>query len=178
MEKSSLKLAILMVIVALIVFGLEIIFPNGVFSAFYVLVVLISLWAEDDELLIGGVTGCFILILIGYIYTLNGFEVTSLINKSLSFVMVGITAFLGVQRKEIEQKLKRLNETLELRVLARIASSEQKSKRLEKQIDILQEFRKEKTDTAFQALDDIINNLKNLAVENTHDSVFDVSVKK
>lgn len=166
-----------MIIVALIVFGLEIIFPNGVFSAFYVLVVLISLWDEDEELLIGGVIGSLILILFGYIYTLNDFEITSLINKSLSFVMVGITAFLGVQRKEIEQKLKRLNETLEYRVLARIASSEQKSKRLEKQIEILQEFRKEKTDTAFQALDDIIHNLKTLAVENT-DSIFDISVKK
>ena len=167
-----------MTIVALIVFALEILFPNGVFSAFYVLVVLISLWAEDDELLIGGLAGSFILILIGYFYTLNSFDVTALINKSLSFIMVGITAFLGIQRKEVEQRLKQLNGTLELRVLARIASSENKSKRLEEQIEILKEFRKEKTDTAFQALDDIINNLKTLAVENTHDSVFNIPVKK
>ncbi len=178
MQKASIKLVILMIIVALIVFGLEIIFPNGVFSAFYILVVLISLWGEDDELLIGGVIGTFILILIGYFYTLNNFEITALINKSLSFVMVGITAFLGIQRKEVEVKLKRLNETLELRVLARIASSEHKSKRLEEQIKILTEFRKEKTDTAFQALDDIINNLKTLAVENTRDSFFEIPGKK
>jgi hypothetical protein len=177
MQKVSFKLATIMIIVALLVFSLEIIFPTGVFSAFYILVVLISLWGED-ELLIGGVIGSFILILIGYFYTLNNFEITSLINKSLSFVMVGITAFLGMQRKEVEVKLKRLNETLELRVLARIASSEHKAKRLEKQIEILQEFRKEKTDTAFQALDDIISNLKTLAVENTRDSFFEMPGKK
>lgn len=178
MHKSSWKLAIVMIMVALIVFGLEILFPNGVFSAFYILVILISLWSDDDELLIGGLIGSFALILIGYFYTLNNFELVCLVNKSLSFIMIGITAFLGIQRKEVEVKLKRLNETLELRVLARIASSEHKAKRLEKQIEILQEFRKEKTDTAFQALDDIINNLKTLAVENTRDSVFEMPVKK
>ena len=171
MEKKSIKLLIIMSIVALFVFGLELIFPNGVFSAFYVLIVLISLWSEDDELLIIGVCTSFVLILAGYMYSWHNFELTSLINKSLSFVMIGITAVLGNQRKEVEQTLKRLNETLEFRVLARIASSEQKAKRLEKQIEVLQEFRKAKTDTAFQALDDIISNLKALAVENNDNSI-------
>lgn len=178
MEKRSIKLLIIMALVALLVFGLEILFPNGVFSAFYILTVLISLWSDDDELLIIAVCTSFILILTGYVYYWHSFEITALINKSLSFVMIGITAILGSQRKEVEQKLKRLNETLEFRVLARIASSEQKSKRLEKQIEILQKFREEKTDTAFQALDDIISNLKVLAENTDNFSMEDINSSK
>lgn len=178
MDKRSIKLILMMLVISLGVFALEIIFPNGVFSAFYVLVVLLSLWSDDDKLLTGALIGSFILILLGYLYSFDSFALPGLINKFLSFIMIGITGALGAQRKETESKLKRLNETLEFRVLARIASSENKSKRLEKQIEILQEFRKQKTDTAFQALDDIINNLKTLAVENNDDDIFNASVKK
>lgn len=163
-----------MVAFASAIFCADIIFTGGAFSSFYVCVVLLSMWSDDDRLLIGGTIGSIILVFAAYIYSfsLNTFEWYGLVNKIVSFVMVGITAGLAARSKEKSQNLRRLNETLELRVLARIASSEAKAHRLEKQIEILQSIRKNDTDNAFSALDEVITNLRTLAVER-NDSNFE-----
>jgi len=154
-----------MLLFASAIFCADIIFTSGAFSSFYVCVVLLSLWSDDDRLLIGGTVGSIILVFAAYGYSLTDFEWPTLINKLISFVMIAITAGLSARSKEKSEKLKRLNETLELRVLARIAASEAKAHRLEKQIEILQAIREHNTDNAFSALDEVITNLKTLAVE-------------
>lgn len=170
-----------MVIFASAIFCADIVFLGGVFSAFYVCIILLSLWAEDDRLLIGSTIGSVLLIFTPYLYFVltlgqsayltDYFALHVFINKMVSFIMIVITSGLAMRSKEKSQNLKRLNETLELRVLARIAASEAKARRLENQIEILQNIRKNNTDNAFSALDEVINNLRTLAVER-HDSNF------
>lgn len=172
MNNNSIKILITMIIFASAIFCADMIFAGGAFSSFYVLVVLLSLWSEDDVLLVGGCVISIVLIFSAYVYSLSSFEWPALINKLVSFVMIGVTAGLSMRMKEKSQNLKRLNETLELRVLARIASSEAKSKRLEKEIEILQTIRKNDTNNQFSALDEVITNLRTLAVEK-HDSMFE-----
>ena len=168
-----------MIIFASAIFCADIIFINGAFSSFYICVVLLSLWSDDDRLLIGATVGSIVLLFAAYGYYLINYDFTSPLseihgfsNKLISLVMIAITAGLSARTKEKSQTLKRLNETLELRVLARIAASEAKAHRLEKQIEILQSIRENNTDNAFCALDEVINNLKTLAVER-HDSSFE-----
>ena len=182
---NTIKILITMLLFASAIFCADIIFTGGAFSSFYVCVVLLSLWSDDDRLLIGGTIGSIVLIFAAYGYFLFNtydsssalsatatFGLAGFINKLVSAVMISITAGLAARSKEKSQTLKRLNETLELRVLARIASSEAKAHRLEGQIKILQEIRQSNTDSAFSALDEVITNLKVLAVER-RDSSFE-----
>lgn len=161
-----------MIFFASAIFCADVIFAGGAFSSFYVCVILISLWSDDDRLLVGGIACSIILLLGAYIYSLDIFSWSILINKLVAFVMIGITSGISARSREKSENLRRLNETLELRVLARIASSEAKSKRLEQQIEVLQFIRRQNTDNAFSELDQVINNLKNLAMEK-NDSQFE-----
>jgi hypothetical protein len=184
MNKNFVKVLIAMLLFASSIFCADIIFTGGAFSSFYVCVILLSLWSDDDRLLIGGTIGSVVLIFGAYGYFLINYDTSSaissaatfgfagFINKLISIVMVIITSGLASRSKEKSENLKRLNETLELRVLARIAASEAKAKRLEKQIEILQAIRKEDINNSFSVLDEVINNLKTLAVER-NDSNFE-----
>ena len=165
MNKHSIKILLTMLIFSAAVFCADIFFANGIFSSFYVCVVLVSLWSEDDRLLIGGIVGTIVLTFVSYVYSLDHFSLQILINKILSFVMIAITAGISARSREKSVKLRRMNETLELRVLARIAASEAKARGLEKQIEILQQIRTSDTQDAFYALDEVINNLKTLVIE-------------
>ena len=176
---NSIKILIAMIAFASAIFCADIIFINGAFSSFYICVVLLSLWSDDDRLLIGGTIGSIILVFAAYGYYLFNYDYSSPVseihgftNKLISLVMIAITAGLSARTKEKSQNLKRLNETLELRVLARIAASEAKAHRLEKQIEILQIIRENNTDNAISALDEVINNLKALTIER-NDSNFE-----
>src|ERR1700748_2276528 len=141
MNSQAIKTLIIMLIFAAAIFCADILVTGGAFSSFYVCIVLMALWSDDDRLLIGGTIGSIILVFAAYAYSLNDFEWPTLTNKLVSFVMIGVTAILSIRTREKSQKLHRLNETLELRVLARIAASEAKSKRLEQQIEVLQQIR-------------------------------------
>ena len=174
MDKQAVKVLLVMLVFASLIFCADVMVTGGSFSSFYVCVILISLWSDDDRLLIGAFTGSIILIFTSYIssFTFESFDWHTLTSKLVSFVMVTITTGLSMRTREKSENLKRLNETLELRVLARIAASEAKSKRLEQQIEVLQLIRRHDTDDAFSALDQVINNLKVLAVEK-NDSNFE-----
>lgn len=163
-RKSSIFVLVLMLLLALLIFIGDIFFPNASLAAFYVSIVLMSLWA-DDRITIAATITTIVLVLTAYYTTYNKFDADIIISKFLSIIMIIGGSFFVVQRREVETKVKRLAETIELRVLARTAAAEARSKRLENQIKTLQIIRQNNTDHAFTVLDEVIQNLKDLHVD-------------
>ncbi len=160
---SKLKYIISMILLTLAIFVADLYFSGGVMSCFYICVVLLSHWIDDDWVTLGTTILVMVLTFMNYFIISEVASPTLLINKILAAVSIGIVSLLIAKRKDTETKLKRSNETLELRVLARTAAAEAKSRRLEQQIKILQEIREIKTDASFSALEDVINTLKELS---------------
>jgi hypothetical protein len=163
-KKSSIGIIIAMLIMAFTLFLLDIFLSNNILiSSFYVLIILMSLWINDDRITVGATIASVILIFLAYFTNSHGIIWNLIINKFLSVILLIITSFIITDRKGIESELKRSAETLELRVLARTTAAEARSKRLEQQIKVLQIIRQNSTESAFNALDEVIQNLKDLS---------------
>ncbi len=142
-----------MIILTILIFVSDLYFSGGAVSGFYICVVLISHWADDDWIILGTTVLVMILTFLNYFIISEKISPMLLINKILAAVIIGIVSLLISKRKDTENRLKRSNETLELRVLARTAASEVKNRQLEQQIKILQQIRETKTDASFSELE-------------------------
>ncbi len=171
MHKNS-KLAIYGMLVAAVIFLLDLIIPiHGIAAVLYVILVLMSLLATETMFTVWASLIATILISFGIYYN-GGFtmQIDELLNRVFAYIIILLTAILSIQRKEVEKELRELNLNLELKVLARTAASENRSVRLEKQIQTLQNLRNNDKLIAFKELDDVIHNLKEL----THEDSIDV----
>jgi hypothetical protein len=162
MHKNT-KLAIAELLIAGGIFSLDVILSGGIIASLYVIMVLISLLSSDSMFIVWNTIVVAILIGLGLWYnggiSAGGDEI---LLRCFALIIISLTAVLSIQRKEIENKLKDLNLNLELQVLARTAASENNALRLEKQIKALESINREKKTEAFQTLDDVINNLRDL----------------
>jgi hypothetical protein len=153
------KLAIICLLLASGIFVLDIVSPlHGVVSVLYVILVLMSLISAEAIFTIWTTIISSVLIGIGIWHG----EEADLINRVFALIIILLAAILSVQRKEVEKELRELNLNLELKVLARTAASENKSLRLEKQIKILEGLREVEKDQAFQMLDTVIKDLRDI----------------
>jgi len=116
-DNSDTKTIIICINLTIAIFVIDLLIPLGVSAGIpYILVILISLWADRKELpyymAIGGST----LTIIGFFLSPNGGEFwKALINRSLVIFAIWAVAILSVQRKIIyEEKEKAL---LEIKVL-------------------------------------------------------------
>jgi hypothetical protein len=153
-----------MLLLTLIILITDIYFQNGAISGFYICVILMSYWIEDDWIIIGTTVLSIGFTFLPYFVSHNDLSFL-LISRILTMSMIAVVSFLIAKGKETEKQLRRSKETLELRVLARTASSEAKSRRLEQQIKILQTIRQGSTDASFVALDEVISNLRDLSID-------------
>jgi peptidoglycan/LPS O-acetylase OafA/YrhL len=172
MHKNS-QLAIYGMLVAAVIFSLDLMFPtHGIIAAFYIILILISLLSTETMLTVWASLIASVLISFGIYYN-GGFsmQINELFNRIFAYVIILLTAILSIQRKEVEKELMDLNLNLELKVLARTAASENRSIRLEKQILVLQNLRNDDKLIAFKELDDVIHSLKEL----THEETIEVS---
>lgn len=160
---SKIKYVLAMLLLTIAIFCADLYFSGGAVSVFYICVVLLSHWIDDDWVTLGTTILVMILAFINYYLIPEVASPMLLINKILATVAIGVVSLLITKRKDTETKLKRSNETLELRVLARTAAAEAKSRRLEQQIKILQEIRETKTDDSFSKLEHVINTLTELS---------------
>ncbi len=131
-------------------------------SILYICFIFFSLFTNEDKFVFGTVVISSILVMIAWIYNGGGSTSDDLV-RLLSMVVIWATGLLSIQRQGVENRLKMLNETLELRVLARTATAEERSKRLEKQIKLLQNIRYADTKNSLHQLDEIISNLKEIS---------------
>lgn len=165
MRNTPVKMLWAMILLSVLIFICDIYFPGGVIAGFYICVIMLSHWVDDDWVVIGTTVFSVVLSFLTYFITYEEIFWPALTNKILVVIMIGIVSLLAITRREAESKLKRTNETLELRVLARTAASEARSKKLEQQIKLLQAIRNHNTNSSFHALDEIINNLRELSSE-------------
>jgi hypothetical protein len=166
MHKNS-KLAIYGMLVAAAIFSLDLMLPtHGVAAALYIVLILMSLLATETMFTVWASLIATTLISFGIYYN-GGFSmnIDELLNRVFAYIIILLTAILSIQRKEVEKELRELNLNLELKVLARTAASENRSIRLEKQIQVLQNLRNDDKLVAFKELDDVIHNLKELTNE-------------
>lgn len=164
-KKHSVIILLISFIFAFGLFVGDVLFPFASLSALYICLVLMSLWIDDDRVCIGTTITSAALILTAHFFPFTSNYILNsslLINKGLSIALVIGAAFFVIQRREVETKVKRFAETLELRVLARTTAAEARSKRLEQQIQVLQIIRQNNTDNAFTALDEVIQNLRDI----------------
>lgn len=162
MKKSAVKVLILMMLLMLLIFLSDIFLKTGVISGFYICVILMAHWMDDDWLVVGSTILSIVLTFIAYFIIYDAITFNTFSERFLTTLIIGIVSVLTAKRREIESQLRRSNETLELRVLARTAAAEAKSKRLEQQIQILQALRQQNDDASFQALDEVIQNLREI----------------
>jgi hypothetical protein len=170
MHKNS-RLAIYGMLVAAIIFTLDLMVPTrGVAAALYIVLILMSLLATESIFTVWASFIAVVLISLGIYYN-GGFamQIDDLLNRFFAYIIILLTALLSVQKKDVEKELKELNLNLELKVLARTAASENRAIRLEKQIQVLQNLRGNEKLAAFKELDDVIHSLKELTNEETID---------
>ena len=159
---KNTKLSLISLFLAAGIFAVDTYYPlNGVSTNLYLLLIFFSLWAEDSLFTISTLTGVSFLMFIN----LLGTHDIELMNRFFALVVVWITTIISIQRIEVEAKLKGLSLNLELQVLGRTIASENRTQLLEKQIKILESINSEGKKEAFDILDSVINNLKELAVE-------------
>jgi hypothetical protein len=162
------KLGIVGLLTAGAIFGLDLLYPmGGAVSILYILLIFISLWTSDAIFTIWAGTITSVLIFIGIWYG-GGIETpgSELMIRFFGLIIIWLTAVLSIQRKEVEKELRDLNLHLELKVLARTAAAENRSLRLERQIKILENIKRNQKQEAFVVLDNVIADLRELTVEN------------
>jgi K+-sensing histidine kinase KdpD len=144
-----------------LIFFFDVMFNLPALTVFYVLFVFISLWTENFKLIISSAVVSTVLVMSVWFIGPDMFTADS-VSRLLAVVAIWMVALLAAQRSESDLELKRVNDTLELRILARTIASERRAERLEKQIKHLQELRSQNTQQALIQLDDVIKNLKEI----------------
>lgn len=160
------------------VFAADISMSIGAISILYILFVLLSFWTSSKyQYIVASVVSSVFLTIIGWVLQTKfvkseinlGFvqavvDYEGLFRAFSLFILIFVGVFL-IRHKIKEIEIKKLNDSLELRILARTAAAEVKAKRLEKQIEILQTLNQNSTNKSLQRLDNVIDELKKLQKE-------------
>lgn len=169
-------LLILGIIICSGIFAADILFQLGAIALFYIIfLVSVFMLSKKNVYLISSFISSIVLTGIGWVFQTRSSEVYldigGVIQATLNYeglfrvVTMLVILFIGIillKQRAKDEELTHLNETLELRILARTAVSENKAKRLEEQIKALQNIRNKKTDEAIVRLDNVIAELKDL----------------
>jgi hypothetical protein len=173
------KSFILSLILVTTIFFIDLTVGLGAISALYVIPLLVSFWfSKNKEYIIGIIFIILVLILFTYIFqtrvVISEISVGNIFVKvdyenffrAFSALIVIVVGCVLLYYKSKVKQFKELNETLELRILARTVASENKAKILQSQILILQGIRDDKEfDNSLSELDNVIIELKNLNKE-------------
>lgn len=171
----DLRLLLLGMALSSFIFAADIIVSIGAISILYVILLLVTFWFAKKKLyILSSVITSNALILIGWLFQSRVTE--SLIDIGIVkaeldyeglfrvfsiFILIIVGGVLTQQRSK-EEELQELNENLNLRILSKTAASEGRAKRLEQQIKILQQIRKEEIESGLSGLDAVIAELKQL----------------
>lgn len=155
----------------------------GAINLFYIMLIMIVYTISKNKVHIFGATATAV-ILNGFSWFYNNRVTNVLIDvggvihcqlnyedlfRAVTSIILVFCGFIFLNQKSKDDELLKINETLELRVLARTAKSENKVKILEKQIVILQNIKTEKTQESILKLDNVIAELKQLSKMEGHD---------
>lgn len=157
------------------IFIADVTFGIGAISLLYVLYMLSSYFFSDKSYQIVATVAISICLTLigwlfqssetlreidlGYFYTVINYE--GVFRVASCFVLLFLGGVL-VKHKNKEFELEKLNESLELRILAKTAASENRAKILEMQISVLQKIRQNQENESMKRLDIVINQLKEL----------------
>lgn len=157
------------------VFAADLAFGLGAISVLYFIFLFFIFWfSKDIYYLISGTISSILLIFAGWSLSERFSETLidiGIIKAQLdyeglfrvfSLVIVMLIGGMLVFQKKKEIELKELNETLGLRILSRTVFSENRVKKLEQQIHILQKIRKQEVEYSLANLDAVIQELKDL----------------
>lgn len=98
------------------------------------------------------------------LYNLIIFKVNyELLFRYSSLILLSLISILLFIQKNKDEKLEKINSSLELRILARTVSSENRVRLLEEQIDILQNLKNKKINDSIYNLDNVILQLKKIS---------------
>jgi K+-sensing histidine kinase KdpD len=173
-DKTFFIISGLGLLITSLIFIIDVLFNIPALTVFYVLFVFMALWTGDTKNIIASATISTVLILLAWFINSDLLSIDGM-GRLLSAVVVWTVALLSAKRSETEIELKRLNETLELRILARTIASERKAQMLEMQIKQLQELRTQNTQQALLQLDDVIKSLKEISYNELEDFNFNIT---
>jgi len=145
-----------------ILFCADLMLNVSIISILYIGFIFFALYTNDERFILGTIVISTILIMAAWMFHGGGAAHDNMV-RLLSSVVIWATGLLSIQRKQVENRLKMLNETLEFRVMARTAAAEENSRRLEQQIKALQGIRHAGTKNSLSQLDKVINNLKEIS---------------
>ena len=164
---NSIRLFLLMILLFCGVFAIDLHYPLYDISQLYIVIIFLSLWSKNDKMLFLSHGLTIVFTIISYYLSFDDFELEHTLPRISTLILTFVFTTLILKRKEDEKEMIRANKTLELRVLARTAASESRSRELEKQIKILQIIREKETNKALNELDSVIENLKELSKDDT-----------
>ncbi len=175
MDLTDLRVILLGFVLCSLIFALDYSFGLGALSMLYIFFMLLTFWQTKKRYhVVGAVLVSLSLTLIGWLYQTRSINVEISVGSFYSImdyeglfriVTLFVLVFLGgilVRQKSKEFELSKLNESLELRILARTTASEARAKCLEQQIKVLQSISSSQVDLSIKKLDDVINELKHL----------------
>lgn len=169
------SIPIIGLILASSVFAADLAFGLGAISVLYFIFLFFVFWfSKDIYYILSATISSIILIFTGWSLSERFSETLidiGIIKAQLDYeglfrvfaltIIILIGGMLAFQKQK-EKELKELNETLGLRILSRTVSSENKVKKLEQQILILQKIRKQDIEYSLANLDAVIQELKEL----------------
>ena len=175
MQFTNFRIILLGSIICSAIFAADLAFGIGAISLSYIIFMILAFWIGTRNYhIIASVLSAIVLNIIGWIYQskstivefdLGGFHSTldyeGLFRVFTSFILI-VVGIVLIKQKGKEDELNSLNESLELRILARTSASENRARKLEKQIKALKLIRSEQTNESIKRLDDVINELKEL----------------
>jgi K+-sensing histidine kinase KdpD len=175
-DKTFFIISAIGLLITSLIFIIDVLFNIPALTVFYVLFVFLALWTGDSRNIVASAVISTVLILLAWFINSDLLSIDGM-GRLLSAVVVWTVALLSAKRSETEVELKRLNETLELRILARTIASERKAQMLEMQIKQLQELRTQNTQQALLQLDDVIKSLKEISYNESDDFNFNITLE-
>ena len=124
MSGNSLKKSILFcVLLALAIFALDLITPQGLAeSTLYVAVVLISLWSVERRVVFGALILCTLLTVTGFFLSPESPELwKSLVNRAFAITAFWIVGLIGLKYMQMQDEMRRLYASLESQVVKQTA---------------------------------------------------------
>ena len=153
---KDIKLISLGISISTILFLVDMLFSLSIFSVFYILVIYLAFFFSSKETVFG-------FMLLTLMLTLISLPGSSDINfRIMSILMIIISGTISLMQMSSTDKLRALNNSLELKVLARTTNSYAKVTFLENQIRILQAIRSSDTSDSVRNLDNVISELKKI----------------
>lgn len=154
---KDIKIITLGISISTIIFLLDMLIGFSAAPIFYILVLYLAFFFSSKEAIFAFMLLSILLIFMSMVHSFEDFNL-----KIISLVMVIFSGLISLMQRSSMDKLKALNDSLELKVLARTSSSTAKVLFLENQIKILQAIRSSDTLDSVKNLDNVISELKKI----------------